>query len=91
MPLINVPCSTNICCEHGDLIEENAKLKATIEKVLVSCIQGKETLDELLSNQRDNVSKEGIGYVPKPKKKNSKKKKANKKKSVQAQETGDSG
>ena len=36
------------------------------------CIQGEKNLNDLLSNQRDNVSKEGIGFASK--KKNNKKK-----------------
>ena len=56
-------------------------MKATIEKGLATCIQGKKNLDDLLSTQRDNVSKEGIGFPPKNK--NNKKKK-NKKKKVMA-------
>ena len=63
-------------CEHGDLIEENKRLKAAVEKGLATCIQGKKNLDDLLSNQRDNVSKEGIGFASK--KKNKKEKNNNK-------------
>ena len=80
MPIIEVPCVTNPSCEHGDLIEENKRLKATFDKGLATCIQGKKNLDDLLSTQRDNVSKEGIGFPPK----NKNKKKKNKKKKVMA-------
>ena len=62
MPIDSIPCATNPICEHGNLIEENKRLKATIDKGLATCIQGKKNLDDLLSNQRDNVSKEGIGF-----------------------------
>jgi len=78
MPIIEVPCSTNSICEHGDLIEENKRLKEALDKGLVSCIQGEKNLNDLLSNQRDNVTKEGLGFVRKSnKKKNNKKKKKN--------------
>jgi hypothetical protein len=49
-------------------VEENAKLKEQLEKGLVSCIQGEKNLNDLLSNQKEVVSKEGIGFVPKSKK-----------------------
>ena len=49
------------------IVEENAKLKVQIEKGLVSCIQGEKSLNDLLTNQKGVVSKEGIGYVPKSK------------------------
>ena len=64
MPIDTIPCATNPICEHGDLIEENKRLKATIDKGIATCIQGKKNLDDLLSNQRDNVSKEEIVGSP---------------------------
>ena len=51
------------------LVEENAKLKELLEKGLVSCIQGEKNLNDLLSNQKEVVAKEGIGFTPKPKNK----------------------
>ena len=56
-------------------MEENAKLKDQLEKGLVTCIQGEKNLNDLLSNQKEVVGKEGIGFAPKSK---SKKKKINK-------------
>ena len=42
---------------------------------LVSCIQGEKNLNDLLSNQKEVVAKEGVGFSPKSKnkKKNEKK------------------
>ena len=51
------------------LVEENAKLKEQLEKGLVTCIQGEKNLNDLLSNQKEVVGKEGIGFAPKSKKK----------------------
>ena len=51
------------------LVEENAKLKEQLEKGLVSCIQGEKNLNDLLSNQKEVVAKEGIGFTPKSKNK----------------------
>ena len=69
MVLIDNANATNPCCEHALLVEENAKLKKQLEKGLVTCIQGEKNLNNLLSNQKEVVAKEGIGFVPKPKKK----------------------
>ena len=77
LSIIEVPCSTNSTCEHGDLIEENKKLKVALEKGLATCFQGEKNLNEILGKQRDYVNKEGLGFVEKPKKK---KKNNNKKK-----------
>ena len=55
-------------------MEENAKLKEQLEKGLVTCIQGEKNLNDLLSNQKEVVGKEGIGFAPKSKKKKKKKK-----------------
>ena len=44
------------------LIEENARLKAQLEKGLVSCIQGEKNLNDLLSSQKEVIGKEGIGF-----------------------------
>ena len=72
--LIDNANATNPCCEHVHLVEENAKLKEQLEKGLVSCIQGEKNLNDLLSNQKEVVSKEGVGFAPnsKNKKKNDK-------------------
>ena len=67
MVLIDNANATNPCCEHVHLVEEIAKLKKQLEKGLVSCIQGEKNLDDLLSNQKEVVAKEGIGFVPKSK------------------------
>ena len=69
MMLIDNANATNPCCEHVHLVEENAKLKEQLEKGLVSCIQGEKNLNDLLSNQKEVVAKEGIGFAPKPKSK----------------------
>ena len=73
MTIIQVPCATNPPCDHGDLIEENKRLKATIDKGLATCVQGKKNLDDLLSTQRENMSKEVIGFPPNSKTKKKKK------------------
>jgi hypothetical protein len=63
--------ATNPCCEHVHLVEENAKLKEQLEKGLVTCIQGEKNLNDLFSNQKEVVAKEGLGFVPKSMKKKS--------------------
>ena len=50
-------------------MEENVKLKEQLEKDLVKCIQGEKNLNDLLSNQKEVVAKEGVGFAPKSKKK----------------------
>ena len=67
MVLIDNANATNPCCE------ENAKLREQLEKGLVSCIQGEKNLNDLLSNQKEAVGKEGIGFGPKSKNKKKKK------------------
>ncbi|SPT16551.1 unnamed protein product [Triticum aestivum] len=69
MVLIDNANATNLCCEHVHLVEESAKLKEQLEKGLVSCIQGEKNLNELLSNQKEVLGKEGIGFAPKSKNK----------------------
>ena len=69
MVLIDNAYATNPCCEHVHLVEENAKLKEQLEKGLVSCIQGEKNLNDLLSNQKEVVAKEGVGFAPKSKNK----------------------
>ncbi|KAI4980180.1 hypothetical protein ZWY2020_020665 [Hordeum vulgare] len=65
--LIDNACTTNPCCEHVHLVEENAKLKEKLEKGLVACIQGEKSLNGLLSNQKGVVGKEGLGLTSKSK------------------------
>ena len=74
--LIDNARATNPCCEHAHLVEENTKLKEQLEKGLVSCIQGEKNLNELLSNQKEVVAKEGLGFAPKSKKKKKSSKKS---------------
>jgi hypothetical protein len=50
-------------------LEENAKLKEQLEKGLLTCIQGQKNLNDLLTNQKEVVGKEGLGFAPKSKKK----------------------
>ena len=69
MVLIGNANATNPCCEHVHLVEENAKLKEQLEKGLLSCIQGDKNLNDRLSNQKEVVGKEGIGFAPKSKNK----------------------
>jgi len=80
----NDACASN-SIDYASLLVENKKLKEQLEKGLVSCIQGEKNLNELLSNQKECVAKEGIGFDPSQKKKKNKhKKKKNKKKKHQA-------
>ena len=72
-------CTANFAHDCTSLQEENKKLKAQIEKGLVSCIQGEKNLNDLLSNQKECVAKEGIGFDPSSKKKKTKKKSHKKK------------
>ena len=73
----DVPSSSTSTCDHANIIEENARLKDELAKA--SSPQSKLSLDDLLSKQRSNNGKEGIGFI-------SKTKKANKKKAKPAQE-----
>ena len=70
MVLIDNANATNPCCEHVHLVEENSKLKEQLEKGLFSYIQGEKNLNDLLSNQKEVVGKEGIGFASKPNSKN---------------------
>src|ERR1041384_3543924 len=81
----NDACASN-SIDYASLLFENKKLKDQLEKGLVSCIQGEKNLNELLSNKKECVAKEGIGFDPSQKKKKNKhkKKKKNKKKKHQA-------
>src|ERR1041384_219354 len=59
----NDACASNYI-DYASLLVENKKLKEQLEKGLVSCIQGEKNLNELLSNQKECVAKEGIGFDP---------------------------
>ena len=67
----DVPTCSTSTCDHANIIEENARLKDELAKS--SLPQSKKSLDDLLSKQRSNNGKEGLGYVSKAKKKNKKK------------------
>ncbi|KAK1619969.1 hypothetical protein QYE76_025486 [Lolium multiflorum] len=73
----DIPSSSTSSCDHANIVEENARLKDELAKA--SSPQSKLSLDDLLSKQRSNNGKEGLGY-------NAKAKKANKKKAKPAQE-----
>src|SRR5664279_4360392 len=68
-------CATNPLCDKASLIEENTRLKAQLGKGLATFIQGEKNLNDLLSNQKGVIGKEGLGFAPKPKKANNKMKK----------------
>ncbi|KAK1601292.1 hypothetical protein QYE76_018137, partial [Lolium multiflorum] len=59
-------------CEHATTLEENVRLKKELAKFTTT--KNKMGLDDLLSKQRSNNQKYGLGYVPKPYKKNNYKK-----------------
>ncbi|KAK1679423.1 hypothetical protein QYE76_040271 [Lolium multiflorum] len=59
-------------CEQATILEENARL--TKELARFTTAKNKMGLDNLLSRQRSNNQKHGLGYVPKPYKKNNHKK-----------------
>ncbi|KAK1630064.1 hypothetical protein QYE76_004379 [Lolium multiflorum] len=73
----DVPSSSTPLCDHANIVEENARLKDELAKA--SSPQSKLSLDDLLSKQRSNNGKEGLGF-------NAKAKKANKQKAKPAQE-----
>ncbi|KAK1632086.1 hypothetical protein QYE76_006401 [Lolium multiflorum] len=73
----DVPSSSTPSCDHANIIEENVRLKDELAKA--SSPQSKLSLDDLLSKQRSNNGKEGLGYGAKAKK-------ANKQKAKPAQE-----
>ncbi|KAK1679409.1 hypothetical protein QYE76_040257 [Lolium multiflorum] len=72
--------STTFTSEHAKLVaehqattlEENVRLKKELAKFTTT--KNKMGLDDLLSKQRSNNQKYGLGYVPKPYKKNNYKK-----------------
>ncbi|KAK1678648.1 hypothetical protein QYE76_039496 [Lolium multiflorum] len=59
-------------CEQATILEENARLKKELAKFTTT--KNKMGLDDLLSKQRSNNQKHGLGYAPKPYKKNNYKK-----------------
>ncbi|KAK1677131.1 hypothetical protein QYE76_037979 [Lolium multiflorum] len=59
-------------CEQATILEENARLTKELAKFTTA--KNKMGLDDLLSNQRPNNQKYGLGYAPKPYKKNNYKK-----------------
>ncbi|KAK1652756.1 hypothetical protein QYE76_070561 [Lolium multiflorum] len=59
-------------CEQATTLEENVRLKKELAKFTTT--KSKMGLDDLLSKQRSNNQKFGLGYVPKPYKKNNYKK-----------------
>lgn len=67
----DVPSSPTSTCDHGNILEKNARLKDELAKS--SLPQSEKSLDDLLGKQRSNNGKEGLGYVAKAKKKNKKK------------------
>ena len=73
MVLIDNANATNPCCEHVHLVEENAKFKEQLEIALCRAYKVR-TTSTTLSNQKEVVAKEGIGFAPvsKNKKKNDK-------------------
>ncbi|KAK1650213.1 hypothetical protein QYE76_068018 [Lolium multiflorum] len=59
-------------CEQATILEENARLTKELAKFTTA--KNKMGLDDLLSKQRSNNQKYGLGYAPKPYKKNNYKK-----------------
>ncbi|KAK1627969.1 hypothetical protein QYE76_002284 [Lolium multiflorum] len=59
-------------CEQATTLEENVRLKKELAKFTTT--KSKMGLDDLLSKQRSNNQKYGLGYAPKPYKKNNYKK-----------------
>jgi hypothetical protein len=51
MQVIELPSSSNPLCDHGNIIEQNTRLKVELAKDLATCIQGEKNLNDLLSNQ----------------------------------------
>jgi hypothetical protein len=69
-----VPSSSNLCCDHANLIEENSRFKAKLAKGLITCIQWEKNLNDLLSNQSENVGNEGLRFAPQSKQNNNERK-----------------
>ncbi|KAK1598821.1 hypothetical protein QYE76_017052, partial [Lolium multiflorum] len=59
-------------CEQASILEENVRLTKELAKFTTA--KNKMGLDDLLSKQRSNNQKYGLGYAPKPHKKNNYKK-----------------
>jgi hypothetical protein len=59
----DIPSSSTPSFDHANVIKENTRLKAKFANSFPS--QGEKNLNDLLSNQRSNNGKEGIGYVSK--------------------------
>ena len=76
----DVPSSSTSTCDHANIVEENARLKDELAKA--SSLHSKLSLDDLLSKQRSNNGKEGIGYKAKAKNANKKKTKPTQKKVI---------
>ncbi|KAI5003414.1 hypothetical protein ZWY2020_030574 [Hordeum vulgare] len=53
--------------------KEKSKLKEHLEEGLMTCIQGENNLNDLLSSQKEVVAKEGVWFAPKSKKNKEKK------------------
>ncbi|KAK1628874.1 hypothetical protein QYE76_003189 [Lolium multiflorum] len=60
--------SPESACEQATILEENARLTKELAKF--TTVKNKMELDDLLSKQRSNNQKNGLGYAPKPYKKN---------------------
>ena len=63
---------TDSACEQATILKENARLTKELAKFTTA--KNKMGLDDLLSKQRSNNQKHGLGYAPKPYKKNNYKK-----------------
>jgi hypothetical protein len=75
----DVPSSSISSCDQANIIEENTWLKDEFAKSTIPICE--KNVNDLLSIQRSNNDKMGLGYVStKKKKKKKKKKKENKKK-----------
>ncbi|KAK1604466.1 hypothetical protein QYE76_028139 [Lolium multiflorum] len=59
-------------CEQATILEENVRLKKELAKFTTA--KNKMGFDDLLSKQRSNNQKHGLGYAPEPYKKNNYKK-----------------
>ena len=58
-------------CEKATILEENVRLTKELAKFITS--KNKMSLDDLLTKQRSNNKKHGLGYAPYAKKNNNKK------------------
>jgi hypothetical protein len=66
VPIIveNVACATNSSLDQAILIEENAKLKAQLEKERLSSQQLGKPPHELFAQQKEKPRGQGLGYIP---------------------------